>query len=148
MTPREAEDLAVRILGCFNGPNAHEWEQELLTLNAGTAGTAFARLRREHKQRWLSIADYHATYQALNTTDATNRRDPCPECGDSGWTTAGQYIAHDQLYTGAEPCTCQAGQIARSSSLWRNAPERRFITDTEAATHMQHARSATDDPLA
>lgn len=142
MTRIEATDLAIRILGAFNGPNAREWEEELETLDAGRAGTAFARCRREHTQRWLSIADYLTVYRSLNTEDASNRPIECGECGDSGWTCSPPYWEHGQVYSGAEPCNCRAGDRAKASTTWRTAQVREFLTERQSALLVAEARGA------
>jgi hypothetical protein len=133
MTPTEAADLAVRIAQTFTGPNARTWEEELLELDPGPAGTAFVRLRREHDGR-LSIKQFHDTYRSLVSTDASNRPDPCPTCQDSGWCPGPRYAAFGQPYTSAQPCRCAAGRRAAESPTWRNAPDREWLTDLQADT--------------
>lgn len=128
MNPREAEDLAVRILGCFQGPNAREWEDELQALDAGRAGTAFQRCKREHERRWLSIAEYMAVYRSLNTEDASTRSE-CEHCSGSGWVSCGYFVHKEHAYTGAEPCRCTDGQRAAAGQTWRAAEHREFITE-------------------
>ncbi|MBP6729966.1 MAG: hypothetical protein KA129_10095 [Microthrixaceae bacterium] len=138
MLRQEACDLAVRILGVFHGPQAAEWEDELQHLDAGTAGTTFVRLRREHTGRWLSIADFHAVYRTLRTDDASTKTDPCDACGDSGWLESAQYIERDQLYTGARPCSCSEGRKRAASKTWTASTPRNLATPGEVAAW--HAR--------
>lgn len=130
MNARDAEDLAVRILGVFQGPNAREWEDELQGLDAGRAGTAFQRCKREHTQRWLSIAEYLTVYRSLNVEDASTRSE-CDECSGSGWVTSGHYTHKGLGYTAAEPCRCNDGKRAYESKSWREAQHREFITESQ-----------------
>ena len=109
MNPMEATDLAVRILGCWKGPNAREWEESLMPIDAGRAGTAFARLRREHDKQWLSIAEFLTVANALRTDDPSSRPDPCGKCDDTGWIAAPDIVKDDGLH--AEPCpTCKPAE--------------------------------------
>lgn len=124
MTSLEASDLAARILGTFQGPSIRDWEEELVHLNAGVAGTTYVRLRREHEQRWLSIAVFMQLYRSLNTVDAGNRPEPCEYCSDHGWVDAGTYEWREVPYSAAEPCVCKAGKAASMSAVWRDAPKR------------------------
>lgn len=124
LTRLEATDLATRILETFHGPPGHAWEEELATLDAGTAGTAFARCRREHKSRWLSIAEFIAVYRSLRTDDPTTRGPVCIHCDGTGWVQAEDHLEHpgtdhERRYTQNEPCTCNEGQARRRSTVWR-----------------------------
>lgn len=80
MTHLEATDLAVRILRVFSGPPADVWEEVLVDLHAGQAGTALARLTREHQNRWLSVAEFTAKYNSLSIAAPT----PAPKPDHDG----------------------------------------------------------------
>jgi hypothetical protein len=130
MNRSEATDLAVRILGVFQGPNAREWEDELADLDAGRAGTAFQRCKREHERRWLSIAEYLTVYRSLNTEDASTRSE-CDRCAGSGWVDCGHFVHKGNAYSAAEPCRCTDGQRAAGAQTWRAAEHREFITEAQ-----------------
>jgi hypothetical protein len=62
----EATDLAKRIINCWRGgPPLTEWIDELKRLDAGMAGTAYIRLRREHEHA-PSIARFLAEYRGVH----------------------------------------------------------------------------------
>lgn len=127
MTPSEATQLATRILGSFTGPTLRDWEEELEPLDAGRAGTAYARLRREHDHSRLSIAQFLAAYRALNTTDASTRPAPCTACDDTGWVQVDDLVLNagtDREYTNTqvEPCRCSEGHQRARSAVWTDRP--------------------------
>ena len=132
MTSLEATDLAVRILQAFNGPPASEWEDVLADLDAGRAGTTYARLRREHDNRWLSIARFMETYRSLNTDDASTRGPTCQACDGTGWLTGHRYVEKGVMYSGVKPCTCSEGRQRSGSSAWLHSKPRDLLTDREA----------------
>lgn len=134
MTRDEADALAKRIINCWRGgPPLDEWRDELEHLDAGTAGTTYARLKRsiDHAP---SIARFMAEYNSLHTSDGGTRA-PCRYCGDSGWVQRlwKQWAIGASVYTGAEPCSeCAAGKTAAASRTWLESKPRDFITDAEA----------------
>jgi hypothetical protein len=84
MTHDEASALAKRIINTWHGgPALAEWVDALQTLNAGTAGTAFVRLR-DNNETPPSIARFKATCRAIHPD-----HDPTP----TRWTDPG--IARD-----------------------------------------------------
>lgn len=125
MNNDEAHNLAFRILETFQGPPGHVWEEELADLDAGRAGTAYAQLRRNHKARWLSIADFIERYRMLNVDDASTRGPDCLLCGGDGWVRARDHVvttkAGDTMrYTQCEPCqACENGTRRAASTVWR-----------------------------
>lgn len=125
MLRQEATDLAVRITQCFTGPPIDIWEEDLGTLDAGQAGTTLARLRREHEQRWLSIAAFMAMYRSLDTTDASTPVNTCHHCDNTGWVRAPDVVRNegtDTEYhdTSVKPCDCDEGQQRRRTTVWQN----------------------------
>lgn len=133
MTRDEADALAKRIINCWRGgPPLEEWRAELERLDAGTAGTTYARLKRslEHAP---SIARFLSEYKTIDTDDASTR-ERCGECGGSGWV-AGQssFVKSGHVYSHALPClSCPAGAAAGASRLFRDAPEYDLISNEEA----------------
>lgn len=124
MNRNEATDLAVRIGQTFNGPPTDIWEDDLQQLDAGRAGTAYARLRREHDQRWLSIAAFMAMYRSLNTDDASTVENVCGECDNTGWVTAPDNVLeagtdHERRYSAVRPCRCPIGRDSEQSNVWK-----------------------------
>lgn len=130
MTSLEATDLAVRILGRFQGPPADAWEEVLHDIPAGVAGTALARLTREHDKRWLSIAEFLNMCRQVQPYDASNRPhvDKCDDCGNSGWVEASEWTdtsivlanGNHPTYSQAKPCVCREGRRAEQSPAWAN----------------------------
>ncbi len=133
MTHDEADAIAKRIINCWRGgPPLTEWIEELQRLDAGTAGTTYARLKRtsEHAP---SIAKFIAEYNALDTHDASTKAAKCGWCDDTGWTETRRHQARAQVYAGWEPCTrCSEGRAREVSETWTKSPPRDFITDAEA----------------
>ena len=112
MTPAAAADLAVRFAQMWpRHIPAREWEEELVGLDDGAAGTTFARLKRD-SERPPTIAQFYAVYRTLNTTDAsTARRPDCGHCENHGWKPALDQAGHEH---GVEPCHCQHGDDRRA----------------------------------
>jgi len=122
MTEGEAIDLASRIANTWrSGPPASVWEEELIDLDAGQAGTAFVRLRRT-STRAVSVAEFYDTYRAVRPTDASTPRDECAMCDTSGWIYTTPYVVkrgeRDIEYTQVRPCSCSTGQQMAQSSVW------------------------------
>lgn len=133
MNPAAATALATRILSTFNVPPLRDWEEELATLDEGRAGTAYARLRREHQHKWLSIAQFLEVYRSVSTVDGGNREDKCGRCDGTGWVETPRHQFRGVAYTGVQPCPyCSEGQRREVSETWTKSPERDFITDAEA----------------
>lgn len=108
MNRDEAQRLAIRIVNTWPSRlDASEWTIELIEMDAGTAGTAFARLRRQLDHA-PSIAAFWRTYRELATP--ANQPTPCHDCDDSGWITSHE-DGHGCRY--AKPCPlCQHGRRA------------------------------------
>lgn len=117
MTPEEATDLATRMAQTWrNGVPAREWESELAELDAGRAGTVFARLRRESDNA-PTIAGFLAKYRSLGPMPNTGERyADCDECGNHGWRTLWATDGDGREYSpGVEPCRCRWGQERRTA---------------------------------
>jgi hypothetical protein len=147
MNSLEATDMAVRILGRFQGPPADAWEEVLHDVPAGVAGTALARLTREHDKRWLSIAEFLNMVRQVQPYDASNRlgAQTCEACSDSGWIEADDFVEpagpiesipakvapdgtvttparteqRPVTYSQVRPCACREGRARAQSSVWR-----------------------------
>jgi hypothetical protein len=135
MTTTEADELAKRIINTWRGgPPLTEWRDELLPLDAGQAGTAFARLKRTLENA-PSIARFLAEYRSLQMHDASNPDDKCPECSNSGWVACfRQYENKGEVYSGARPCAeCGHGRVAAQSQTWQRAPHREPVSDARLA---------------
>ena len=122
MTETEAIDLAARISQTWrSGPPASVWEEELVELDAGQAGTAFVRLRRT-STRAVSVAEFYDTYRAVKPTDASTPRVECPRCDTSGWLYVDPLIVkhgeRDIEYSQVRPCGCTIGQQMAQSPVW------------------------------
>jgi hypothetical protein len=135
MTPTEADELGKRIINAFHGgPPLSEWREELLLLDAGQAGTTYARLKRtlEHAP---TIARFLTEYRSLQTHDASNPENMCASCANSGWVAAEHHFEHKaHPYTAAEPCTnCGFGRLAAGSQTWQKAATRKPISELRVA---------------
>lgn len=139
MERSEAIPLVSRIEATWSTGNAwpparcDEWIDAMRSIpDAGTAGTAFARLRGTHTD-CPSIAVFIQTAKALHMTDASNRPKECGWCDDSGWTETARHQAMGVVYTGWEPCSrCSEGRAREVSETWTKSPVRDFVTDTDA----------------
>ena len=125
MLRQEATELAVRIGQCFNGPPIDVWEEDLGQLDAGRAGTALARLRREHEHRWLSIAQFMNMYRSIQTTDGSNAEPDCDECDNTGWVKATDIVLEagtdtERHYSAVKPCGCPVGRDRERTTVWKN----------------------------
>lgn len=132
MLSMEATDLAVKIGQTFNGPPIDVWEEELAHLDAGRAGTAIVRARREHNNRWLSIAQFLEFYRGVNTDDASTRPPECGDCDNTGWMKAPDIVHHpgedhERHDSAVKPCRCPIGKQASQSAVWK------YRTPEEAA---------------
>lgn len=124
MTHLEATDLTTRILECFNGPPGHVWEEELERLDAGRAGTALMRARREHENRWLSVKAFLDFYRSVQTTDGGTKKPDCPHCDGTGWIPGQPIVvnagkANEYENSTCEPCACDEGRARAQSAVWR-----------------------------
>ena len=81
MTDDEARQLATRIIDTWpNGSKAYVWRDLLEPLSAGRAGTAYARLLRDHENaRAPSPGQFMALYRSLHT-DPASSTDDTPAC--------------------------------------------------------------------
>jgi hypothetical protein len=111
MTPAEATDLAKRIINVWRGgPPLSEWVDTLEPLEAGAAGTAFIRLRRDEVDA-PSIARYHAVYRSLHTGEHDQR---CPRCQGDHWVELApddDRYRHDKDCATRPACYCQGTAI-------------------------------------
>jgi hypothetical protein len=108
MTPTEADALAKRIINTWRGgPPLREWIDTLQPLDAGTAGTAYIRLRGTSDQA-PTIARYTAVYASLHTKPSSDTTHTCERCTD-GWQTL-EYENNGRTYRGSHPCPCPTGQ--------------------------------------
>lgn len=123
MTEPEAEDLATRIVQTWRAtPPADVWVEELLRLDAGACGTAFARLRREASKA-PTIAEFLNVYRTINVTDGGNKQErKCAECDNSGWVYAPELVLGtgdaETRYSQVMPCKCTAGRQIELSDIW------------------------------
>jgi hypothetical protein len=125
MKRQEAEDLAARMSRTWKGgPPADVWLEELEQLDAGPAGTAYARLRRE-STRAPSVAEFIKTYRSVVTVDGgTAVGETCEVCDGQGWVEAEPLYRNadrlgEQPYFQVRPCDCAEGDRRRQSSVWR-----------------------------
>lgn len=119
MTPAEADALAKRIINSFRGgPPLADWVEELTRLDAGRAGTAYARLRAtlDHAP---TIARFMVEYNALDT-ERPGTRPPCGDCGDTGWIDAPDRVWPDERTSSqVKPCPhCDEGRKRAGSRVW------------------------------
>lgn len=143
MTPAEADQLAKRIINTFHGgPPLDDWREELARLDAGQAGTAYARLRSKLDNA-PSIAKFLAEYHSLNTHDGSKPKHDCGWCDNTGWVETRQHVFRGHVYSGCQPCTqCSEGRQRETCELWTKAPDREFITDAEADRLIKACRAA------
>lgn len=89
MTEDDARQLATRIIDTWpNGPKAYIWRETLEPLHAGTAGTAYVRLRSDHANgRAPSTGEFVAVYRSLQTATAEPTPDSpvCVLCDGTGY---------------------------------------------------------------
>jgi hypothetical protein len=114
MTRNEATDLAIRIAQSWQrGLATSIWEEELLELDHGRAGTTIARLRRSETHP-PNIARFHDMY---NTIDADNHHEQthpnCATCDNTGWQPHVEHIDNEEYTTGVTPCRCPWGTDRR-----------------------------------
>ena len=86
MNGHEADALAARIAGTWRGgPIASVWAEELLDLDAGTAGTAYARLRRS-EDSMPTVSRFLYEYRQLRTVSVQPLpEDKCKACDGTRW---------------------------------------------------------------
>lgn len=125
----EAMALLVRIENQWHTPRwtqvlLDDWREELEKLEAGPAGTAYARLRAKMEHR-PNIAQYLAEYRQVRPHDASTRRD-CPRCDNTGWQPVigpdGELARTHALtglpdgYSAVTPCSCEHGEGPRRTT--------------------------------
>jgi hypothetical protein len=112
MLPFEAEELAKRISQTWRtGASKQIWEEALLDLDAGTAGTAYQRLRRESEHA-PSIASFIAFSRSLHTESNETPVVPwCEQCDSTGWVALADLTVNEENYSQVAPCTyCGTGK--------------------------------------
>lgn len=111
MNRTEASDLATRISQTWpRGIGANVWEDELVDLEVGRAGTAFVKLRRTARSA-PSIAEFFEMYSSLHTEDRSTRPDDCPRCDNQG--TVATMIRTDsgaEVWGPVSACSCEWGR--------------------------------------
>lgn len=125
MTPTEAETLAVRMVRTWRGgPPADVWLEELTPLDAGAAGTAYARLRRSQTKP-PTVAEFIKCYHSLVMVDGGRPAlEECDRCEGTGWVEADPFYRNqtalgERPTSQVEPCSCGEGDRRRESSVWR-----------------------------
>lgn len=108
MTPDEARTLTRKLIDAWpNGTKGYIWTELLEPLDAGTAGTAFARLLRDHEHdRTPTPQRFIGMYRSLHTeaTDPTETR-TCQTCHGTGGVEAPDLITADgRRYTQVDRC--------------------------------------------
>lgn len=153
MTRDEATDLATRI--CQTWPRAipaHVWEEELLELDAGRAGTALAKLRRTEKHA-PSIAEFFDMYRSLNTDDRSTRPPDCSRCDNQGTVSTladnGDGVLVWQPVT---PCSCgwgaeKAKALASAAAANERELHRLFPSRDQIATRQPTPPAVAAAPL-
>jgi hypothetical protein len=114
--PFEAEELAKRITQTWRtGASKQIWEEALLELDAGTAGAAYARLRRESEHA-PSIAGFIAFSRTLHTEANEAPVVPwCEQCDSTGFVPLADLLVSEHPYSQVAPCTYCATGKARVS---------------------------------
>lgn len=113
MTPNEAVVLAEKLRNSWpqSKISLDVWAEELASLDAGRAGTALARLRRESEHS-PSIARFIMEYRAVETHQ--HHRDPyvheCGDCEDTGFVEVRRPQDSLTAASSVKPCMCKAGQ--------------------------------------
>lgn len=126
MNQQDATDLATRYYNTWpKGPAAYLWGDTFRDLDAGTVGTAWARLTKTEAH--LTIPRFHETYNQLNTQDRSTRPDrgKCDTCEGHGWNHKETVNEHGHVTNHwAEPCHCPNGrdreQVHRQIADWNN----------------------------
>lgn len=119
MTPTDADTLAKRIINTWRGgPPLRDWTEVLTPLDAGRAGTAYARLRARNDHP-PSIAQYIAEYNQLDTA-RPGEHDPCGDCNSTGWIDApDRHWPEGRTSTQMKPCPyCDEGRARAASRIW------------------------------
>jgi hypothetical protein len=147
VTPTEASDLGKKIINAWHGgPPLVQWIEELEPLDAGQAGTAFVRLRRQ-LEHCPSIARFFAEYHALDTRDGGNTKPKCGWCEGMGWLETPRHVNRGQVYSGWEPCShCDQGRASEVGECWTKSPTRTFLSDAEADRLLAAIRTAPPIP--
>lgn len=139
MNRDEAADLATRI--CQTWPRAippHVWEEELLELDAGRAGTSLVKLRRQVKNA-PTIAEFFDMYRSLHMDDRSTRPPDCARCDNQGTVSA---LARNEdgveLWQPVTACSCgwgaeRAAALAKATAWNDRELHRLFPTRDQAS---------------
>lgn len=116
MTPSQAADLATRISQTWprGGVGPHVWEEDLLDLDPGRAGTTLVKLRRTMSQA-PTIAAFREMYATVSITDGgTRTHDDCDQCGNTGNVPRSPGAPDGrELRDGVVACSCRWGDDIR-----------------------------------
>lgn len=119
MTPDEATDLATRL--CLAWPKAApatEWEPAIADLDAGAAGTVYARLKATVTDpAGPTIAQFRSHVRELIERNAPPKA-ACDYCGSSGWKPVYKPVTepgYEPDIAGVMPCHCEHGDSRRDA---------------------------------
>lgn len=110
MNAADAAHLVERIVQTWpSGPRGRIWTEAFADLDAGTAGSAYVRMRNDHdSDRPPSIGQFMAMYRSLKTKHNTDA-DPehCPSCGRDGAVT--YWVERNGHHVRYSAARCQHG---------------------------------------
>jgi hypothetical protein len=156
MTRDEATDLATRISQTWpRGVSAAVWEDELVELDAGRAGTTLVKLRRVAKHA-PSIAEFWEMYQSVNTSDRSTRPPDCSSCDNQGTVASlePRTVEVDgapveiEAWGPVRPCRCEWGQAKADGMAKAVAANGRELDRLFPARHQQPATPTASAPAA
>lgn len=114
MTPDEADRIIRPLFGYFGITASKDrldaWRDMMTDLDAGRAGTTYARFKVEHHGKNPTPAQFMQLYRTVDTSEPTIERN-CPHCDNTGYVTDTDHPRH---WTGrpadrpqhTDPCDC------------------------------------------
>lgn len=131
MNRQEATELATKFSQTWpRGPVTQVWEEELAECDAGRAGTAFAKMRRELEHA-PSVAKFFSFYRALHVA---GDEPACSQCGGAGAVPPSDpIVVHGRFCASHGGGGCDCTGVA----AWCRCPEgrrlaKRFLGDDAA----------------
>lgn len=117
MNDTDARDLAQWIADTWPlTSKPRVWAQALLPMDVADARRTYVRLRRDHSDRSLTIAEFTAAYRHARPAPVIETSD-CPTCAGDGWVVV-DYTHDGRPYRGVHPCpTC--GDQRGTVNTWR-----------------------------
>jgi len=97
-----------------------DWAELLKKYSASTCNDAWREWQNAGHTKW---PNYYQMTRLLDAHSNTLRDIECDWCSGSGWIPADSFHNRGIEYSAAKPCTCEHGQRAAGSKIWKETTQ-------------------------